>query len=127
MANIATVMTAAVVRAGVDRGRVTAHGLIRAMTRSFGSTYCVPTWTHDDYPNRCIYAQHGEKWSPTGVVEAWQRYGRFLQAIWVRWYDDGGDHDAIFRYDAAGYGASRWCRYGFDQVQLVGGQGLDSR
>jgi hypothetical protein len=124
MANIATVATAAIVRRGVPRGRVTPHALLRAMTRFYGRSYCVPAWGYDDYPRGRVYAQHGEKWSPTGVVRAWERYGQFLEAIWVRWYDDGGDHDAFFAYTAAGFGASDWCRYGFDRVRVSGADAL---
>jgi len=120
VANIATVATLAVVRPGVPRGRVTGRGLLRVMTRYFGQSYCVSPWRFDDYPRRCIYTQHGEKWSATGVDAAWQRYGTFLGAIWVRWYDEGGDHDRLFRYGAGGYDKSDWCRYAFDTVRLTG-------
>jgi len=124
VANIATVATAAILREDAARGCVTAHGLLRAMTRYYGRSYCVPTWSYDDYSRGCIYLQHGEKCSPTGVVQAWERYSRFLQAIWVRWYDDGGDHDAIFPYTADGYADREWCRYGFDRVRISGVVGL---
>jgi hypothetical protein len=123
MANIATVMTAAFVRPGIGRGQVTAHGLLRAMTRWYGSSYFVPIWFYDDYPNRRIYTQHGEKWSPHGVQAAWEKYGRFLQEIWVRWHDDGGDHDVIYKHDSY---KSNACRYGFDEVRIDGVQALDS-
>jgi hypothetical protein len=115
MANIATVTTAAFVKPDVPRGRVTARALLRAMTH-YGSTYCVPVWTYDDYPRRCIYVQHGEKWSPTGVNGAWARYHTVLDALWVRWYDSGDDFDVIFRHDR---GSSRLCLYGFDAVRIV--------
>jgi hypothetical protein len=124
MANIATVATVAIRRSGVPRGRVTPHALLRAMTRFYGRSYCVPAWAYDDYPPGHIYTQHGEKWSPTGIVRAWERYGRFLEAVWVRWYDSGGDHDALFAYTANGYGASAWCRYGFDRVRIRGAAAL---
>lgn len=126
MANIATVAAEVRVRPGVARGLVTPHGMLRAMTRFFGRSYGVPAWSYDDYPRGRIYTQHGEKWSPTGVVGAWERYGQFLDAVWVRWYDEGGDHDAIFRYDADGFGASEWCRYGFDRVRVRGPHPLGS-
>ncbi len=124
MANIVTVATAAIVRAGVRRGHVTPHALLRAMTRYYGRSYCVPTWTYDDYPRGRIYAQHGEKWSPTGVSDAWERYGRFLEAIWFRWYDSGGNYDAISVYTAGGVAPGMWCRYGFDKVRVRGGDEL---
>jgi hypothetical protein len=124
MANIATVSVAAFVKRDVPRGRVTAHGLLRAMTRYFGRTYCVPTWGYDDYPHGCVFVQHGEKWSPTGVVHAWERFGALLDALWVRWYDDGGDHDALFRFDGE-YGESVRCHYGFDSVRLHVAEGFD--
>jgi hypothetical protein len=123
MANIATVATAAFVKPGVPRGQVTAHGLLRAMTRYYGRTYCVPVWSYDDYPNRCIYVQHGEKWSPTGVNSAWERYSPFLSALWVRWYDDGGDHDAIYRFP---HHSNNWCRYGFDSVRVSAAESAPS-
>lgn len=123
MANVATVAIAAVVRTGSAR-RVTPHALVRAMTRFHGRSYCVPVWVFDDYPRGTAYAQHGEKWGPTGVTRAWERYGRDLDAIWVRWYDGGGNHDALFAYTAAGYGPSEWCRYGFDRVVVRGAAAL---
>jgi hypothetical protein len=125
MANIATVAVAAVVRPGRPDRPVTARGLLRAMTRYFGRSYCVPTWAYDDYPRGRIYVQHGEKGSPTGVVRAWERFGRFLDAIWVRWYDSGADHDAIFRYAGDGYGPSVRCRYAFDAVRLRPAAGFE--
>jgi hypothetical protein len=127
MANIATVAVAAFVATGVTRGRVTAHGLLRAMTRFYGCTYWVPTWTYDDYPRGCIYVQYGEKWSPIGVIQAWERYGRFLDAIWVRWNDSGSDHDAIFRTNADDSGAGEQCRYWFDKVRVYAAEGFDLR
>src|SRR4051794_9571609 len=81
VANIATVATAAVVRTGSPR-RVTPRALVRAMTRFHGRSYCVPVWGFDDCPRGTAYGQHGEKWSPTGVTLAWERYGRDLDAIW---------------------------------------------
>jgi len=84
----------------------------------------VPTWSYDDYPRGCIYLQRGEKWSPTGVIQAWERYSHLLQALWVRWYDDGGDHDVIFPYPTGGYTEREWCRYGFDRVRISGAAGL---
>lgn len=117
MANIATVQTVAFLKPGAARDRVSAHGLLRAATRYFGRSYCVPPWHFDDYPLRCLYVQHGEKWSPTGVERVWERYADQLDAIWVRWSDSGGDHDRIFRF-AGSFGDSRLCRYRFDAVRL---------
>ena len=124
MANIATVAVAAVVKPDVPRGRVTVRGLIRAMTHYSGSTYHVPVWGFDDYPRRCLYTQHGEKWSPTGVDLAWRRYGEFLDSMWVRWYDDGGDHDELFRFEGD-YGPNAWCRYAFDSVRVLAATGME--
>lgn len=123
MANIATVQVAAFVKPGVPRGRVTAHGLVRALTH-YGRTYCVPVWTYDDYPRRCVYVQYGAKWSPTGVNDTWARYHAALDAFWVRWYDDGGDFDTIFRHDR---GSGGMCRYGFDSVRVVLAPDADPR
>ncbi|MFT3764567.1 MAG: hypothetical protein QM820_03480 [Minicystis sp.] len=94
------------------------------MTRLYGRSYCVPTWTYDDYPHGRVYTQHGDKWCPSGIDRAWERYGRFLEAIWVRWYDDGGDHDIIFVYTAGEAGPRAWCRYGFDRVRVRGADAL---
>jgi len=134
MANIVTVMAAAIVRNGVERGRVTAHGLLRAMATytiqhppRYGRSYFVPMWSFDDYPRRCIYTQHGNKWSPHGVPRAWKRFGRYLDALWVRWNDGGGDHDLIFQHDKYGGWKSRKCRYGFDAIRVTASDGFDGR
>lgn len=124
MANIASIATCSIVRAGVGREQVTPRALLRAMTRFKRHSYCVPPWTYDDYPHGRIYVQHGERWSPSGVAHAWERFGRYLEAIWVRWYDEGGDYDAIFAYTEKGISPSAWCRYGFDRVRVCGAPAL---
>ncbi|MDB5307677.1 MAG: hypothetical protein JWO38_1879 [Gemmataceae bacterium] len=125
MANIASVSVAAFLRGDAPVRAVTRHGLLRALTRYFGESYCVPAWGYDDYPRGCVEVQCGEKWSPTGVDTAWARYGKFLDAVWVRWYDSGGDHDAIFRFEPAAGIISRLCRYGFERVRMTCPDGVD--
>jgi hypothetical protein len=127
VANIATVATAAILRRELAPGWVTGRALLRAMTRRFGSSYYVPAWSYNDYTYACAYTQHGEKWFPHGVAGAWKRYGRSLEAIWVRWYDSGDDHDTIFRYDAGGYRTGVKCRYAFDAVRVSGELGLNTQ
>ena len=55
MANIATVATVAIMRTEATDHRISGHALLRAMTRYYGRTYCVPTWIYNDYPQGCIY------------------------------------------------------------------------
>jgi hypothetical protein len=125
MANIATVAVAAVVPAGREHCRVTGHGLVRALTRSYRGGYCVPTWAYDDYPRRCVYLQYGEKWAPSGVDLAWKRLRRSLRWMWVRWHDSGCGYDRIFRRGGDWHGTEAECRYGFDAVRLQAAEGFD--
>lgn len=117
MANIATVQVAAYLRPGASRRSVPGNALLRRLTQYYGISYHVPTWRFDDYPRGVIYVQYGEKWSPTSVSDAWDGFDEHLDAMWVRWYDDGGDHDRIFIF-TGDFGESRLCRYGFDSVRL---------
>jgi hypothetical protein len=92
------------------------------MTKSYGRSYCVPLWHYDDDSCRCIYTQHGERWSPSGVYDAWEIYGKFLDTIWVRWHDSGDDFDKIFQICAKR--KKHLCEYGVDEIRISGEEDL---
>ncbi|MEL7084412.1 MAG: hypothetical protein AAGM36_07910 [Cyanobacteria bacterium J06597_1] len=125
-------MAVTIVRADLDPRKVSPRKLLQAMTRSYGRTYCVPTWYYADYSSGCIYTQHGERWGVGGMTHAWATYAEFIEAIWVRYYNDGDDYDVLSRFSGPGtmkyqpYKRSQnklrceLCQYGFDEI-LIGG------
>jgi hypothetical protein len=124
MANIATVMTVFIPRVNIEYGIVNSSKMLKYMTQSYGKTYYVPTWGYDAHFSGCIYTQHGEKWGSVGPQYAWEEYGDFLEAIWVRCFADG--YDYIYRLPELPR-QQEFCHYGFDEIWVSGIKHMPSR
>jgi hypothetical protein len=105
------------------------------LSRHGGSSYCVPIWLdyrhgdHPDWQNNPVWLdiQYGAKWGPApGPDTLWEHRERHeIAALWVRWFDEGGDFDAI--YTMTDKESERPCRYAFDEVEVRSAEGVERR
>jgi hypothetical protein len=140
LANVATVFVRVFFRehprdADGPPPREISQSKILAMLMSGGSSYCVPVWLdyrHGDNPvwqenPAWLDVQYGAKWGPApGPDTLWEhREKNDVAALWVRWFDEGGDFDAIFTMPDKESG--RPCRYAFDEVEVRFAEGVERR
>jgi hypothetical protein len=87
-----------------------------------GKSYHVPIFVRQDEVTLVTDFQFGGKWGVTyEAKEVWYEYESVLEAIWLREYDAGGDHDRIMWLDHtdASYQQIKRCRYGFDSMRIT--------
>lgn len=119
MANIITAFVRLYCYGDWQQAHLSRKGMLKTLSGHFGRSYCVPAWSQR-VNSRIIDMQAGFKWSPgSGVSRVWERFGERLEAIWVRYYDEGSDYDVIYCLDHSGQDRS-WsnCWYGFDHVRI---------
>jgi hypothetical protein len=81
------------------------------------STYFVPVHLRIGADRRWVDIQYGCG-KGHGLWDFWDRYGdsERYEALWVRLFDEGSDHDVI----EEGPGPDRrFCRYGFDELRVT--------
>src|SRR5690349_1657414 len=79
-------------------------------------SYSVPVHVRQDALNQYIDIQYGAAWFPSTIEDVWEKYHSVLDAMWCRFYDEGGDHDCILWRDHASENRAQVCRYGFDTL-----------
>src|SRR5437762_1642171 len=116
MANIATVF----VRVQPVDAAITARDVFDALVGPQRHSYHVPLWQRE--AGGFIDVQYGERWSGASAVSfLWEALGDRLGSVWVRFYDDGGDFDAIGHRTLAMPDDAPWrvCEYFYDAVRLT--------
>lgn len=109
MANIATVQVWARCR-GLDPEELMGVAL------DAEASYNVPTW--HDHGAEHVSLQFGSRWGPGSTPEdLWAFAAGRMDELWIRWYDDGGDHDQLFVVlGAEGERFNLDCRYRYDRI-----------
>lgn len=93
----------------------------------WGSSYNTPIFSQYGLYGRYLEVAHGEKWGPGSVDEFFEDNEAEIDAIFCRYYDEGGDYDFIYHLSHNQALCSsfphkiprnRKCRYGFDQIKF---------
>lgn len=121
MANITTTQ----VRLIYNQSPPQADDVLAMLLEPDGKSYYVPTHVRQDVVNQCIDLQYGARWFPVHIEDVWEKYQSVLDAMWCRFYDEGGDHDSILWRDHATENRRQLCRYGFDELHILWGDNIN--
>lgn len=102
------------------------------MESTWGYPYCTPLFMSFGPMGSYLEVAFGEKWSPSGMRNVFENLKDKIDAIFYRYYDSGGDYDAIHclsnneLLDAI-YDPHKieLCKYGFDEIRFHSAVGID--
>ena len=118
MANIVTVQ----VRIFIPEADIDATEVMKRLTLSYGSSYCIVEYTKWGNLNGCrvLDLQYGTRWSlGNECKEVWRWISPIAKSMWIRWSSDDGsfvsDKLKVFGYPVT----NEHCIYRFDKVELL--------
>jgi len=110
------------------------HKVIRNLLSNYrGYSYCTPLFTLFGPYGRYLEVVYGEKWGPSSIHAFFKEHKTKIDAIFCRYYDDGGDYDHIQYFSNNELLNSnlvhinqenRIAEYGFDEIKFKSKGGL---
>ena len=108
------------------------HKIVNDLLTRSGYPYCTPLYIAFGGMGSYLEVAFGEKWSPSGMHNLFEHLKDKIDAIFYRYYDDGGDYDFVHCLsnnelldEICDPDKIELCRYGFDEIRFHSAMRID--